>query len=71
MEDSAIIDLYFARSEEAIKETAAKYGKMLKSVSFREPELPGFIAFTMGIRKMSGFAFSKASSCHMHHAVLP
>ena len=35
MEDSAIIDLFFARSEEAIKETAAKYGRMLKAVSLR------------------------------------
>ena len=35
VEDSAIIDLYFARSENAIKETATKYGKMLMSVSVR------------------------------------
>ena len=35
MEDSAIIDLYFARSENAIKETAEKYGRLLKSVSMR------------------------------------
>ena len=35
MEDSAIIDLYFARSENAITETATKYGKMLMGVSVR------------------------------------
>ena len=35
MEDSAIIDLFFARSEQAIKETAEKYGRMLMSVSMR------------------------------------
>ncbi len=35
MEDSAIIDLFFARSEKAISETSAKYGKMLMSVSLR------------------------------------
>ena len=35
MEDSAILDLYFARSEDAIRETAAKYGRMLMSVSMR------------------------------------
>ncbi len=35
MEDSAIIELFFARNEEAIKETASKYGRMLKSVALR------------------------------------
>ena len=35
MEDSAIIDLYFARSESAISETQSKYGRMLTSVSLR------------------------------------
>ena len=35
MEDSAIIDLYFARSESAISETQTKYGRMLMSVSMR------------------------------------
>jgi len=29
MEDSKIIDLYWARSEQAITETAAKYGKWI------------------------------------------
>ncbi len=35
VEDSAIIDLYFARSESAITETGNKYGRMLTSVSLR------------------------------------
>ncbi len=35
VEDSAIIDLYFARSESAISETQSKYGRMLTSVSLR------------------------------------
>jgi RNA polymerase sigma-70 factor (ECF subfamily) len=35
VEDSAIIDLYFARSESAISETQTKYGRMLMSVSMR------------------------------------
>ena len=30
MEDSGIIELYFGRSETAIKETANKYGSLLK-----------------------------------------
>ena len=35
MEDLEIIDLYFARSENAITETASKYGRMLMSVTMR------------------------------------
>lgn len=35
MEDSRIIDLYFARQEDAISETAAKYGKYLNTVAYR------------------------------------
>lgn len=35
MEDSAIIDLYFARAEDAIGETAAKYGAYLNQIAFR------------------------------------
>ncbi len=35
MEDYQIIDLYFARSENAIAETASKYGRMLISVAMR------------------------------------
>lgn len=34
MEDKEIIDLYFARSENAISETARKYGRMLKSIAY-------------------------------------
>ena len=34
MDDKRIIDLYFARSENAIKETDAKYGKLLFGVSY-------------------------------------
>ncbi len=33
MEDQSIIDLYFERSEEAIKETKEKYGHLLKSIA--------------------------------------
>lgn len=33
MEDSQIIDLYFERSEDAILETAKKYGRYCKSIS--------------------------------------
>ena len=33
MEDYQIVDLYWQRSEEAIKETDTKYGRMLKSIS--------------------------------------
>lgn len=35
MEDRQIVDLYWARSEAAISETAAKYGKYCYSISFR------------------------------------
>ena len=34
MEDSKIIDLYFARNENAIQQTKAKYGKLLFGVSY-------------------------------------
>ena len=34
MDDKKIIDLYFARSENAIKETDVKYGKLLFGVSY-------------------------------------
>lgn len=33
MEDSGILDLYFRRDERAIRETDAKYGRPLVSVS--------------------------------------
>ncbi len=33
MEDYKIVDLYWQRSEDAIKETDAKYGRMLKGIS--------------------------------------
>lgn len=33
MEDARIIDLYFSRSEEAIGETAAKYGPYCVSIA--------------------------------------
>ncbi len=35
MEDSTIIDLYFARNEDAIVQTKTKYGRMLNSISMR------------------------------------
>lgn len=35
MEDQDIIDLYFARSESAIKETESKYGKYCFAIAFR------------------------------------
>lgn len=34
MEDQAIINLYFSRSENAVRETKAKYGRMLRSIAF-------------------------------------
>lgn len=34
MEDHKIVDLYWQRSENAIKETAGKYGKMLDGISY-------------------------------------
>jgi RNA polymerase sigma-70 factor (ECF subfamily) len=34
VDDNKIIDLYFARNENAIRQTAAKYGKMLFGVSY-------------------------------------
>lgn len=34
MEDHKIVDLYWQRSECAVKETAAKYGKMLGGISY-------------------------------------
>ena len=34
MEDQAIINLYFSRSENAVRETKAKYGRMLLSIAF-------------------------------------
>ena len=41
MEDVRIIDLFFARSEDALRETEQKYGKYLKKVAYgllRSPE---------------------------------
>lgn len=35
MEDEKIIELFFARSEQAIAELDGKYGKMLRALSFR------------------------------------
>ena len=35
MEDERIVDLYWQRDESAIKETAAKFGKYLHSISYR------------------------------------
>lgn len=34
MEDRRIVDLYWQRSEDAIEETAQKYGKMLNGISY-------------------------------------
>ena len=34
MEDSAIIDLYWARQEQALSETERKYGKLCRSVAY-------------------------------------
>lgn len=34
MEDHKIVDLYWARSESAIKETSIKYGRMLNGISY-------------------------------------
>ena len=34
MEDSKIIELYFARDESAIEETKASYGRLLYSVAY-------------------------------------
>lgn len=34
MDDSEIVDLYWARSEQAIAETAAKYGKYCRTISY-------------------------------------
>lgn len=35
MEDRSIVDLYFARDERAIEETAGKYGKLCHSIAYR------------------------------------
>lgn len=35
MEDHSIVDLYWQRNEDAIKETASKYGKYLHSISYQ------------------------------------
>ena len=34
MEDSAIIDLYWAREEQALTETDAKYGGMCRTIAY-------------------------------------
>ena len=34
MDDTKIVNLYWARSEDAISETAAKYGKYCRAISF-------------------------------------
>ena len=34
MEDSAIIDLYWAREERALQETETKYGGLCRSIAF-------------------------------------
>ena len=34
MEDEKIIELYFERNENAIKETAEKYGRMIYSIAY-------------------------------------
>ena len=38
MDDSRIVDLYLARDEQAIEQSAAKYGRMLRSMSYRITE---------------------------------
>ena len=35
MEDSKIIELFFARNEDAIAETDAAYGRKLRALSYR------------------------------------
>ena len=35
MEDNRIVDLYWQRNEDAISETASKYGKYLRSISYQ------------------------------------
>ena len=34
MEDEKIIDLYFERNENAVAETALKYGRMLRAIAY-------------------------------------
>ena len=34
MEDEKIIDLYFERNENAVTETALKYGRMLRAIAY-------------------------------------
>lgn len=35
MEDNRIVDLYWQRNEDAIAETASKYGKYLHSIAYQ------------------------------------
>ena len=34
MEDEKIIDLYFERNENAVAETALKYGRLLRAIAY-------------------------------------
>ena len=40
MEDNAIVELYFARSEQAIRETEQKYGAYLNTIATNILHLP-------------------------------
>ncbi len=40
MEDNAIVELYFARSEQAIRETEQKYGAYLNTIAANILHLP-------------------------------
>lgn len=40
MDDNVIIELFFARSEQAIRELDSKYGKVCHSLSYKYPAQP-------------------------------
>ena len=48
MEDTAILELYWARDEQAIAETQKSYGKYCYSIAYHIPH-PGIIQTFLGI----------------------
>ena len=61
MDDNEIISLYWNRSETAIEQTAAKYGRLLYSVAVAHPAQPGRYR-RMRQRYLSGFLAGDSSS---------
>ena len=77
MEDSQIIDLYWARSEQAVQETDTKYGGYCRAIAhnilraWRDSEVRGrYVAFAAWNRHAAAKAVSALGVSGAHHAQL-